>query len=152
MSSHIFISFYNMPSTMEVPVPSICHLDGGIVMWTALCELSYNCAKLMTRFWLQMRELWLRQIKHHGSPVVVVQSLSYVWLFETPWTAACHASLSFTISRSLLRLMSTESVMPSNHLILCCPLLLLPSIFPLIRVFSNDGSLHQVAKILEHQL
>ena len=59
-----------------------------------------------------------------------VQSLSRVWLFETPWTAARQASLSITNSWSLLKLMSTESVMPSNHLILCCPLFLLPSIFP----------------------
>ena len=68
----------------------------------------------------------------------VVQSLSRVQLFATPWTAACQASLSFTISRSLLKLMSIESVMPSNHLILCCPLLLPPLIFPSIRVFSNE--------------
>ena len=60
----------------------------------------------------------------------VVQLLSLVWLFETPWTAACQASLSFTISLSLLKLMSIESMMPSNRLILCYPLLLLPSIFP----------------------
>ena len=72
--------------------------------------------------------------------VVVVQSLSCVQLFATSWTAAYHASLSFTISRSLLKLMSIESVMPSNHLILCHPLLL-PSIFPRIRVFSNESVL-----------
>ena len=71
----------------------------------------------------------------------VVQSLSYVQLFATPWTVACHTSLSFTISQSLLKLMSIESVMPSNHLILCCPLLLWPSIFPGIRVFSNESVL-----------
>ena len=59
----------------------------------------------------------------------------------TPWTAACQASLSFTISQSLLKLMSIESVMPSNHLILCRPLLLLPSIFPSIRVFSKESAL-----------
>ena len=70
--------------------------------------------------------------------VVVVQSLSRVWLFAIPWTAACQASLSFTNSRSLLKLMSIESVMPSNHLVLCRPLLLLPSVFPSIRVFSNQ--------------
>ena len=67
-----------------------------------------------------------------------VQLLSHVWLFATPWTAACQASLSFTNSRSLLKLMFIESVMPSNHLILCCPLLLLTSIFHSIRVFSNE--------------
>ena len=72
---------------------------------------------------------------------VVVQSLSRVWLFVTPWTVARQASLSFTISWSLLKLMSTESVMPSNLLILCHPLLLPPSIFPSIRVFSNELAL-----------
>ena len=60
----------------------------------------------------------------------------------TPWSAACQAFLSITNSRSLLKFMSIESVMPSNHLILCCPLLLLPSIFPSIRVFSNESVLH----------
>ena len=60
----------------------------------------------------------------------------------TPWTAACQASLSFTRSWSLFKPMSIESVMPSNHLILCCPLLLLPSVFPTIRVFSNELALH----------
>ena len=71
-----------------------------------------------------------------------VQSLSRVWLFATPWTAARHASLSITNSQSLLKLMSVESVMPSNHLILCRPLLLPPSIFPSIRVrFSNESVL-----------
>ena len=68
-----------------------------------------------------------------------VQSLSYVRLFVTPWIAAHQASLSITNSRSLLKLMSIESVMLSNHLILCRPLLLLPSIFPSIRVFSNES-------------
>ena len=70
-----------------------------------------------------------------------VQSLSRVWLFVTPWTAACQASLSITNSWSLPKLMSIESVMPSNHLILCHPLLLLPSIFPSIRVSSNESAL-----------
>ena len=71
-----------------------------------------------------------------------VQSLSCVLLFVTPWTIACQASLSITNSQSLLKLMSIESVMPSNHLILCRPLLLLPSIFPSTRVFSNESVLH----------
>ena len=70
-----------------------------------------------------------------------VQSLSCVRLFVTPWTAAHQASLSITNSQSLLKLMSTESVMPSNHLILCRPLLLLPSIFPSIRVFPSESVL-----------
>ena len=72
---------------------------------------------------------------------IVVQLLSHVWLFVTPWTAAQQASLSFTISWSLLKFMSIESVMPSNHLILCHPLLLLPLIFPSIRVFSSESVL-----------
>ena len=71
----------------------------------------------------------------------LVQSLSHVWLFATPWTAARQASLSITNSQSLPKPMSIESVMPSNHLILCRPLLLLPSIFPSIRVFSSESAL-----------
>ena len=70
-----------------------------------------------------------------------VKSLSRVWLFATPWIAAHQASLSITSSRSSLRLTSIESVMPSSHLILCRPLLLLPSIFPSIRVFYNESAL-----------
>ena len=73
--------------------------------------------------------------------VVVVQLLSRVWLFATPWTAACQASLSSTIFQSLHKFLSIESVMPSNHLILCCPLLLFPLIFPSIRLFSNESGL-----------
>ena len=76
-----------------------------------------------------------------------VQSLSHVQLLVTPWTVAHQASLSITKSWSWLKLMSIESVKPSNHLILCCPLLLLPSIFPSIRVFSKVSSLHQVLKV-----
>ena len=77
----------------------------------------------------------------HFNIVFVVQLLSCVQLFATPWTAASQASLSFTISQRLLKLMSIEAVMPSNHLVLCCPLLLLPSVFPRIRVFSNELAL-----------
>ena len=72
---------------------------------------------------------------------ISVQSLSRVQLFATPWTAVCQASLSITNSQSLLKLMSIESVMPSNNLFLCRPLLLLPSVFPGIRVFSNESAL-----------
>ena len=74
--------------------------------------------------------------------VVIVQLLSCVRLFATPWIAAHQAFLSFIISQSLLKLMSVESVMPSNHLILCRPLLLLPSVFPSSRFFSNESALH----------
>ena len=74
-------------------------------------------------------------------PISSVQSLSHVRLFAIPWTAAHQASLSFTNSQSVLKLMCIKSVMPSNHLIFCCPLLLLPSIFPSSRVFSNESVL-----------
>ena len=73
---------------------------------------------------------------------ISVQSLSCVWLFTNPWIAACQASLSITNSWNLLKLMSIESVMPTSHLILCRPLLLLPLIPPSIRVFYNESTLH----------
>ena len=95
--------------------------------------------------------VFCKNIDYSAYRRVAVQLLSHVWLFVTPWTAAHQASLSFTDSLSLLRFMSIESVMLSNHLILCCPLLLLPSIFPSLRVFSS-GSSYQVAKVLEFQL
>ena len=74
-------------------------------------------------------------------PSSLFMTLSHVWLFATPWTATRQASLSITNFQSLLKLMSIELVMPSNHLILCCPLLLLPPIFPSIRVFSSESVL-----------
>ena len=77
-----------------------------------------------------------------GKVIVLVQLPSLVWLFGTPWTAAHQASLSFTISLILLKIMSIELVILSNHLILCLHLLLLPSVFPNIRVFSNESALH----------
>ena len=83
---------------------------------------------------------WERSTETHT--FISVQSLSCVQLFVTPWTAACQTSLSITNSGSLLKLMSIESMIPSNHLILCCPLLLQPSIFSSIRIFSNESPLH----------
>ena len=81
-----------------------------------------------------------------------IQLLSHIWLFETPWTAARQASLSIINSQSLLKPMSIESVMPSNHLILCRPLLLDLQSFPALGSFQWVSSLHQVAKVLEFQL
>ena len=81
-----------------------------------------------------------------------VQLLSHVRLFATPWTATCQAFLPITNSLSLLKFMSIESVIPSNHLILCHPFLLLPSIFPSITVFSNESVFASVAEVLEFQL
>ena len=92
-------------------------------------------------FWEVGEFIWLRPLsspQRGVNAISSVQSLSRVRLFATPWTAARQASLFSTNSRSLLKLMSIESVMPSNHLIFCRPLLLLPSIFSNIRVFSND--------------
>ena len=84
--------------------------------------------------------MW-NQVPPKSSSLVVVQSLSRVWLFATSWTAACQVSLSITNSQSLLILMSIEPIMTSSDLIICCPLLLLPLVFPSIRVFSNELAL-----------
>ena len=121
-------------------------LAGYSVTWvqTRLTRLSMHAPCATVQSWL--REL-LRLCIHHlptmtnSSTSCVAQSFSCVWFFVTPWTAAHQAFLSFTTSRSLLKLMYTESVMPSYHLILCCPLLLLLSVFPSIRVSSNDLAL-----------
>ena len=102
----------------------------------------YRCA-YMPRTWMCF---YVRHMKRFSTSQMIqfnsVQSLSYVRLFATPWIAARQASLFITNSRSSLRLMSIESVMPSSHLILCSPLLLLPPIPPIIRVFSNESALH----------
>ena len=85
---------------------------------------------------------WPQKAYILGKGIVVFQSLSHVWLFVTPWTVAYQGFLSITNSWSSLKLIPIKSVMPSNHLILYCPLLLLPSIFSSIRVFSNESVLH----------
>ena len=107
--------------------------------------------RLPTHSFLRCQSVSIHQYLLHRIPKILalvssvqfssVQSLSRVWLFVTPWSAARQASLFIANSRSLLKLMSSESVMPSNHLILCHPLLLLPSIFSCIRVFSNESAL-----------
>ena len=90
---------------------------------------------------ISIRFLWGQKWENAAAAFSSVQLLSHVQLFAIPWTAACQASLSITNSWSLLKLMSIELVMPSNHLILCCPLLLPPSIFSSFRVFSNESVL-----------
>ena len=100
-----------------------------VLMHEKLWSLRHSCQHLLLNH-LLLPLLWKWK------------SLSCVWLFTTPWTVACLASLSFTLSWNLLKLMSIESVMPSNHLTLCHPLLFLPSIFPRIRVYSNESALH----------
>ena len=128
-----------------------CHFDvsqliGGI---DKACS-KINWLKLKVHFWILNSSpliscLFLYQFSS-------AQSLNRVQLFATPWISARQASLSITNSRSSLKLMSIESVMPFSHLILCRPLLLLPPIPPSIRVFSNESALQQVAKVLEFQL
>ena len=111
-------------------------------------QILYHCTTWKTHIWGYLREKsnlllcyiyslpWVCKALSCTSLVVVVPSLSHVWLFGTPWTVAHQAYLSFTISQSLLKLMSIKSVMPSNLLILFCALLVLLSVFPSIRVFS----------------
>ena len=91
--------------------------------------------------WIMRFKTWSFARTQISINIRSVQSLSHVWLFATPWISARQASLSITNSRSLLKLMSIESVIPSNHLILCHPLLLLPPIPPSISVFSNESTL-----------
>ena len=129
------------------PGDSLC--NGSLVSWNSFTYPLFWFTSLF--WWSQLSDNVLRiktlekwnvifEIDFHLP--VVVQLLSCIWLFETPWTVAHQISLSFTTSWSLFNLMSVESVMPSNHLILVHPLLLLPSIFPSIRVFSSESSSH----------
>ena len=100
----------------------------------------HTCWNYPCNSYIASANMWETEGRYHQFSSV--QSLSRVRLFETPWTAARQASLSITNSRSSLKLICIESVMPSSHLILCCPLLLLPPIPPSIRVFSNESTLH----------
>ena len=118
-------------------------LLGGLRGWRSLIALTGKWCPYKRRVMIiNIKHIWKMSLSFGSSLITSVQSLSHVWLFATPWTAACQASLSITHSWSLLKLVSIESVMPSNHLILCHPHLLLPSIFPSIRVFSNKSVLH----------
>ena len=111
-------------------------LRARILEWVAV---SYSRASSQPRDQTRVSCIGRQVLYHYKASSV--QLLSRVRLFATPWTAACQASLSITNSRSLLKLMFIELVMPSNHLILCCPLLLPPSVFPSIVVFSNESVL-----------
>ena len=128
------LEWFAIPSSSGLLFVRALHCDPSVwggPAWHTSASLSYVGSFAMARLW----SLYLVQFSS-------VQSLSHVQLFATPWTAAHQASLSITNSQSLLKLMSIELVMPSNHLILCHSLLLLPSIFPSIRVFSNESVLH----------
>ena len=111
-----------------------------IILCVCLCVYVYTTSSATS--WLCSKCAMIAQRRLSFLNYVVVQSLNHVRPSATPWTAACQASLSFTISWSLLKLMSIKLVMPANHLILCHPLLLLPSVFPSIRVFSSELALH----------
>ena len=122
---------------------------GSYRNWIALYPLMSMLSQYIDEesSWIKINSLTLMPKCSFSS----VQLLSRVRLFATPWIAARQASLSITNSRSSLKLMSTESVTPSSHLILCRPLLLLPPIPPSIRVFSNKSTPHEVAEVLEFQ-
>ena len=125
-----------VPARPYLFLPHHCHWLAPFLPFEALLDLPFNFFQ-MFHFLSSCRSLPQAVL----CPLSSVQSLSRVWLFATPWTAARQASMSITDSQSLLRLMPIESVMPSNHFILCRPLLLPPSIFPSIRGFSNDSVL-----------
>ena len=121
-------------------------IEVGSKIWYRACFYFPN--KGMWKGINKVPRLWeWNKTGSEGSTEGSVQSLSHVRLFVTPWTTAHQASLFITNSRSLPKLMSIELVMPSNHLILCHPLLLLPSIFPSIRIFSNESALHTEGNI-----
>ena len=133
-----------------------CIAGGFFTVWATKKAQDYWSLSFLQGIFLTQESNWgllhCRHILSSWAQFSLVQSLSHVWLFATPWSAPWQTSLSITNSQSLLKLMSIESVMPSNHLILCRPLLFLPSILPSIKVFSYVSSVHQVAKVLEFQL
>ena len=127
-------------SLLDFPGIKLCHL--GIIIFSPSFRVLYLYVLLLST------RIDCYTQKNGGSYKIIaliafslVQSLSHVRLFVTPWTAECQASLSIANSQSLLKLLSIKLVMPSNHLILCCPLLLLPSPFPRIKVFSSESVL-----------
>ena len=122
----------------KFPALSVLQIDGWEGLPGITWILSSKCALFSLLLWVDVK--YSGETLHRWY-ISSVQLLSRVWLFATPWTAALQASLSITNTWSLLKLMSIESVTPSNHLILCRPLLLPPSVFPSIRVFSNESVL-----------
>ena len=140
---YIYLFFSN-----DFPIRFIQNIQQSSLCYTIdICWFKYNNAYMSIPnsqflWWKKLSRSSLLAIVHPCIQLSSVQSLSLVRLFVTPWTAARQASLSITNSWSLLKLMSIELVMPSNHLILCCPLLFLPSIFPSVRVFHKTSVFH----------
>ena len=139
----------------ENPLEKEMATHSGILAWRIPCTeepggLQSMGSRKIGHDWVINTFTFICSLKQLTSRFVVVQSLSHVWFFATPWTAACQASLSFIISWTLLKLIYIESVMLSNRLVIWCPLFLLPSIFPSIKVFFQwVASSHQVTKVLE---
>ena len=143
---HYIISFWYHSYEVEIKVSFYTWGNWDSQRLNNLMKNTVKCESFKMLTLLQQTPTILLSVQFSS-----VQSLSRVQLCD-PMTAAHEASLSITKSKRLLKLMFIELVMPSNHLILCCPVLLLPSSIPSIRVFSNVSSLHQVAKVLEFQL
>ena len=120
-----------------MPWPRCVH---GVVAYIWKSGPRHSLTRALLRIWLACSTF--PKVWSHQDVVIAVQSFTHVhWLSATPWTATCQASLPFSISQSLLKFMSVESMVPSNHLILCCPLFSMPSIIPSIRVFSSESAL-----------
>ena len=150
-TKHLLISWLQSPSAMILEPKKIKSVTVSIVS-PSICHEVMGLDAMIFVFWMLNFKPTFSLFSHLKDSSG--QSLSHVQLFAAPWTTACQASVSITNSQSSLRLTSIESVMPSNHLILCCPLLLLPSIFPNINqgLFQWVSTLHQVAKLLEFQI
>ena len=142
--SNYSLCIWNSVLTEHPLFAKSCNL-GSWSRYLTLCLSFLTCKVRLRNTYLIGAVMRIRGVniaKYLTQGLFVVQLLSPVWLFAIPWTAACQASLSFTVSWSLLKLMFIESVMLSNHLILCCPLLFLPSVSPSIKAFSNESTLH----------
>ena len=150
MLSRLVITFLPRSKCLLISALNTSNKLNKVINQQSFLELSEKWSHWLNCWCQNWRDRWIKRTLIYGSrnshadPMLEfssVQSLSHVWLFLTPWIAARQASLCITNSRSSLRLTSIESVMPSSHLILCRPLLLLPPIPPSIRVFSNESTL-----------
>ena len=132
LRGHLLDSLVGFPAGEDLPPKCLCRL------------LGFRTKGMKWQIWcVRAHSVFRKKVNDDVRSIISsLQSVSHVQLFATPWTVAHQASLSMTNSQSLLKLMFIDSVMPFNHLILCCPLLLLPLIFPSIRVFSNESVLH----------
>ena len=134
------IQVHVIDKKLTLSIKGICRLK--VNGWGRIYQVNINQKKMEVAMLSSDRaDFTARKVVRQRRVLAFVQLPSHVWLFATPLTEACRASVSLAISWSLLKLISIESVMPSNLLILCCPLLLLPSVFPSIKVFSKESAL-----------